>query len=76
MGKHADEIIAMHLGWAAWEISGNSDSTRYSNPRIYSIGNFYFSAPANNMPPKNMSVNWECVAEYHGRKVYRANRES
>lgn len=69
--RTAPELIGFHFGWDQREVSENRyQSTVYINPAIYTIGENYACAPANNKPPRKMEGNWQEVGEYYGRKVF------
>lgn len=70
--RTAAEIIAFHFGWDMREVSDTRyQSTRYTSPALYVIGNDYYAAPSNNLPPKyEVGGNWHVIAEYYNRKIY------
>lgn len=72
MAKHANELIAFHLGWNITDVSeGRYQPTRYSSPGVYVCGDDYYCCPsANQKLPKGF--HWEKVGEHYGRTVYRA----
>lgn len=72
MAKHANEIIAFHLGWDIRDLTdGRYQPTLYQNPSVYVASDDYFCAPTEKQKlPKGFK--WEAVGEHYGRKVYRS----
>ena len=74
--RTAANIIAFHFGWDIRDVSDTRyQSTRYSSPSIYTIGDSYYAAPSNNLPPKNMKGGWVEIGEHYGRKVFELKQE-
>lgn len=74
MAKHANEIIAFHLGWDVKEVS-EGRYQGYTSPSIYVCGDSYFAAPTSGqkLPSKISENEWKLVAEYYGRQVWRVD---
>lgn len=73
--RTAPEIIGFHFGNDMREISAGRYQ-RYANPAVYVVGNDYYAAPSNKAPPKHdVGGPWQEIAEYYGRKIYRADAE-
>lgn len=74
--RTAANIIGFHFGWNITDVSETRyQSTRYTSPSIYVLGDSYYAAPANNLPPKNMKGAWEEIGEHYGRKVFELKPE-
>lgn len=73
----ASHIIAMHYCSDVADIAeARYQPSNYPNPAIYTVGDYYLAAPANNLPPNNMQGLWEQVGEYYGRKVFRMHMDT
>ena len=72
--RTAANIIAFHFGCDISEISESRyQPSRYSSPAVYVVGDDYYAAPSNNKPPKYcVGEPWVEVAEWYGRKIFRA----
>jgi len=70
--RTAAEIIGFHFGWDIRDVSETRyQSTRYTAPAVYVIGDDYYAAPADNRPPKyELGQAWTLFAEHYGRKIY------
>jgi hypothetical protein len=70
--RTAAEIIAFYRCDDIREIQDcRYQPTRYASPAIYSIGEGYYAAPADNRPPRaEVGQPWECVGTFYNRKVY------
>ena len=74
--RTAANIIGFHFGWDIRDVSDcRYQPTRYASPSIYTLGDSYYAAPSNNLPPKNMKGDWKVVAEHYGRKVFELKPE-
>ena len=74
--RTAANIIAFHFGWNITDVSeGRYQSTRYASPSIYVLGDDYYAAPSNNLPPKNMKGDWKEIGEHYDRKVFELKQE-
>lgn len=74
--RTAANIIAFHFGWDFSDVTDcRYQSTHYCNPAIYTMGDGYYAAPANNLPPKNMKGEWKVIGEHYGRKVFELKAE-
>lgn len=72
--RTAAEIIAFHFSSDIRDISDcRYQPTRYANPAIYSMGEYYYAAPSNNKAPTNFQGEWERIGEYYGRTVFRVH---
>jgi len=70
--RTAAEIISFHF---CSDISDIRDSryqpSRYRSPAVYVIGDDYFAAPSNNLPPSyEVGQPWVEIGEHYGRKVF------
>lgn len=73
MAKHANEVIAFHLGWNITDVT-EGKYQRYSSPSVYVCGNDYYCCPTEKQKlPKDFD--WKKVGEHYGRAVYRAEPE-
>lgn len=73
--RTAVEIIAFHFCSDMRDISESRyQPTSYATPAVYCVGNDYYAAPASNSAPKYKDIggDWDFVAEYYGRKIYRS----
>ena len=70
--RTAAEIIGFHFGWDIRDVSETRyQSTRYTAPAVYVIGDDYYAAPADNRPPKyELGQAWTLFAEHYGREIY------
>lgn len=73
-GKTAPWMIAFHLSFDVTDvISCRYQPTRYSNPGVYTIADWYFCCPtAKQKLPKDLGK-WEPVFTDYGRTVYRSD---
>jgi len=68
--RTAPEIIAFHIGADIREVSANRyQSTRYSSPGLYVVGNDYYCSPTNAQRPPS-GFDWQLAGEHYGRNVW------
>jgi len=76
--RTAAEIIAFHFSCDIKDVSeGRYQSTRFSDPAVYVMGEDYFCCPKAGQKPavdKQFPDRWDWkeIGEWYGRKVYRA----
>jgi hypothetical protein len=74
--RTAPEIIAIHFCSDIRDIT-EGRYQRYASPAVYVVGNDYYAAPANNATPRHdVGGPWQEIAQYYGRKVFRAESVS
>ena len=72
--KSAAYVIAFHLGWDMKEVTDNRyQPTRYHAPAVYTCGDHDWCCPTGSQKPPDALGQWEEVAVYDGRKVYRTS---
>lgn len=79
--RSAAEIIAVHFCSDTGEVRATVyEPTRFRNPSIYMWGEDYYCCPRSRQKlPKHHrdyvdAWDWQPVATYHGRTIYRAKR--
>jgi len=70
--RSAAELIATVLCWDWNDVKENVyQPTRYTSPRVYSIGEGYMCAPTAKQKLPTDLGEWKVAGEAYGRKVYR-----
>jgi hypothetical protein len=75
--RSAAEIIAFHFCTDIQDIRDSRyQPSRYASPSVFTVGDDYYAAPANNRAPKHkVGGPWKAVAEHYGRAIFESAME-